>query len=73
MMRQASIRFLRGIDEFSDLVGKLIAFAIGIPVVLATLLVTYWLVVIILRQAGGIELPDPIDWLPTEWRKHLPL
>jgi hypothetical protein len=61
------------IDGFSDLLGKVIAYAIGIPLVLASLLVAYWLVVIILRQAGGIELPDPIDWLPTEWRQHLPL
>ena len=22
---------------------------------------------------GVIELPDPIDWLPTEWTKDLPI
>jgi len=75
---QAPIPFLRGdfvmtIDEFGDFVGRLISFAIGIPVVLASLLVAYWLVVIILRLFGVIELPDPIDWLPTEWTQHLPL
>jgi len=60
------------IDEVGDFVGRLISFAIGIPVVLASLLVAYWLVVIILRLFGVIELPDPIDWLPTEWTQHLP-
>ena len=75
---QAPIPFLWGdfvmtIDEFSGLLGRVIAYAIGIPVVLASLLVAYWLVVTILRLVGGIELPDPIDWLPTEWTQHLPL
>jgi hypothetical protein len=75
---QAPIPFLWGdfvmtIDGFGDLLGKVIAYAIGIPLVLASLLVAYWLVVTILRLAGVIELPDPIDWLPTEWTQHLPL
>ena len=52
------------IDEFGDLDGKVIAYAIGILLVLTSLLVSYWLVVTILRLAGVIELPDPIDWLP---------
>lgn len=75
---QAPIPFLWGdfvmtIDEFSGLLGRVIAYAIGIPLVLASLLVAYWLVVTILRLVGVIELPDPIDWLPTEWTQHLPL
>ena len=61
------------IDEFGDLVGKVIAYAIGIPLVFVSLLVAYWLVVTILRLTGIIELPDPIDWLPAEWMQNLPL
>ena len=61
------------IDEFGDLVGKVIAYAIGIPLVFASLLVAYWLVVTILRLTGMIELPDPIDWLPGESTQNLPL
>jgi hypothetical protein len=75
---QAPILFLWGdfvmtIDEFGDLVGKVIAYAIGIPLVFVSLLVAYWLVVTILRLTGIIELPDPIDWLPAEWTQNLPL
>jgi uncharacterized membrane protein (Fun14 family) len=58
-------------EEFGDLVGKVVAYAIGIPLIVVSLLVAYWLVVTILRLAGVIELPDPIDWLPTEWTKDL--
>ena len=61
------------IDEFGDLVGKVIAYAIGIPLVLISVIVAYWLVVTILRLAGVIDLPDPLDWLPTEWTQNLPL
>ena len=60
-------------DEIGALVGKVIAYAIGIPLVFASLLVAYWLVVTILRLTGMIELPDPIDWLPAEWTQNLPL
>ena len=60
-------------EEFGDLVGKVVAYAIGIPLIVVSLLVAYWLVVTILRLAGVIELPDPIDWLPSEWTKDLPI
>ena len=60
-------------EEFGDLVGKVVAYAIGIPLIVVSLLVAYWLVVTILRLAGVIELPDPSDWLPAEWTKNLPI
>jgi uncharacterized membrane protein (Fun14 family) len=60
-------------DEFGDLVGKVAAYAIGIPLILVSLLVAYWLVVVILRLTGVIELPDPIYLLPAEWREKLPI
>ena len=60
-------------DEFGDLVGKVTAYVIGIPLILVSILVAYWLVVVILRLAGVIELPDPINLLPAEWRQKLPI
>mgnify|MGYP001817298796 FL=1 len=54
------------IDEFGNLVGKVTAFAIGIPLVLVSLLVAYWLGATIVRLTGIIELPAPIDWLPAD-------
>jgi hypothetical protein len=36
------------------------------------LLIMYGVVVIVFRQAFGVELPNPVDWLPTEWRQMLP-
>ncbi len=60
-------------DEFGDLVGKVTANVIGIPLILVSILVAYWLVVVILRLAGVIELPDPINLLPAEWRQKLPI
>ena len=43
-------------EEFGDLVGKVVAYAIGIPLVVVSLLVAYWLVVTILRTAGPDRL-----------------
>lgn len=60
-------------EEFGDLVGKVAAYALGIPLILVSVLVAYWLVVVILRLAGVIELPDPINLLPVEWRQKLPI
>jgi hypothetical protein len=48
-----------------DSVRLIIASAIG-------LLGVYWLFVVIARSAFGIELPDPVDVLPQEWRAHFP-
>jgi hypothetical protein len=49
----------------SDSVRVIVASAIG-------LLGAYWLFVVIARSAFGIELPDPADALPQEWRAHIP-
>lgn len=45
---------------------------IGVPILAAALLVAYGVVVIVLRSAFGIELPNPLDWLPPDWRKLIP-
>ena len=61
------------IDEFDDLVGKVTAFAIGIPLVLVSLLVAQWRGATIVRLTRMIQMPDPIDWLPADWTQNLPL
>ena len=33
------------------------------------LLVAYGVIVIVLRNAFGIELPNPLNWLPLGWHK----
>ena len=45
---------------------------IMIPISVAILLLIYGLAVIILRAAFGIELPNPVDWLPDSWREYIP-
>jgi hypothetical protein len=39
----------------------------GVGIVLA-----YWALVIGVRNAFGVHLPDPGDFLPQEWRSYLP-
>jgi hypothetical protein len=51
--------------QMSDSLKLTIVIAIGFIGV-------YWLFVMILRSAFGIELPDPADQLPYEWRSHIP-
>jgi len=42
---------------------------IGVPI---ALLIGYGVIILLFRYAFGIELPNPFDWLPTEWREKLP-
>jgi hypothetical protein len=32
----------------------------------------YWFAVVVVRSAFGIDLPNPADLLPREWRGYLP-
>jgi len=36
------------------------------------LLIAYGVVIMIVRHAFGIELPNPFESLPIEWRQKLP-
>ncbi len=49
---------------------------IALPFVLALfaiiLLFWYGIAVLVFRFAFGIDLPNPVDWLPPEWQKHIP-
>ena len=37
------------------------------------LLGMYGVAVLVLRHAFGIELPNPVGWLPPEWQRKLSL
>ena len=52
----------------AGLLGALIALPIGAAVVLFW----YGLAILVFRHAFGIELPNPFDWLPPKWQKHIP-
>lgn len=38
----------------------------------AGVVLAYWALVVGVRNAFGVDLPDPTDFLPQDWRSHLP-
>lgn len=44
---------------------------LGLPLFLAFLLLVYGVFVIVMREAFGIELPNPLNWLPPAWVEFL--
>mgnify|MGYP001095770524 FL=1 len=42
-----------------------------LPILLAVLLFVYGVFVIVMRNAFGIDLPNPLDWLPPDWAEFL--
>lgn len=46
---------------------------IGITILAGMLLFAYGVVVLVMRSAFGIELPNPVDWLPPEWAEYIPM
>jgi hypothetical protein len=45
---------------------------IMLPFAAISLLVIYGITMLVFRFAFGVELPNPIDWLPESWREHIP-
>ena len=45
---------------------------IMLPFSVISLLVMYGITVLVFRFAFGVELPNPIDYLPDSWREHIP-
>lgn len=43
-----------------------------LPMFGAGLLLVYGVFVLVMRAAFGIELPNPVDWLPPEWAEYIP-
>ena len=50
----------------------LMASMMGLLYTALWLLIAYGVVIMIFRHAFGIELPNPFELLPTEWRQKLP-
>lgn len=55
-----------------DFFVTLIAGMMGLLLTALWLLIAYGVVIMIFRHAFGIELPNPFELLPTEWRQKLP-
>ena len=51
---------------------SLIAGMMGLLLTALWLLIAYGVVIMIFRHAFGIELPNPFELLPIEWRQKLP-
>lgn len=56
------------VEELIALAFSVIALAIGLLFSGFVLLLLYGIAVLIFRNAFGVELPNPADWLPTDWR-----
>lgn len=50
---------------------SLIAGMMGLLLTALWLLIAYGVVIMIFRHAFGIELPNPFELLPIEWRQKL--
>jgi hypothetical protein len=56
----------------SEFFLTLMASLMGLLYTALWLLIAYGVVIMIFRHAFGIELPNPFELLPTEWRQKLP-
>ncbi len=54
-----------------EAIGALMAFTLAAVMALISLLIAYGVIMLIFRHAFGVELPNPFDWLPTEWQEPL--
>ena len=52
---------------------ELFAGLVGLAFAALWLLIAYGVIILIFRHAFGIELPNPFEFLPAEWRERLPL
>jgi hypothetical protein len=52
-------------------VMAVIGYAIAVLVVVLNLLVLCGFAMLILHMAFGIDLVNPLDWFPAEWRQRL--
>lgn len=55
-----------------DFFVSLIAGMMGLLLTALWLLIAYGVVIMIFRHAFGIELPNPFELLPIEWRQKFP-
>jgi hypothetical protein len=58
----------RVLQELGELAVTAVSAVVGFALLGGALLVMYGVVTIILRSAFGIELPNPILWLPSRWQ-----
>jgi hypothetical protein len=58
--------------SIEDFFVSLMAGMMGLLLTALWLLIAYGVVIMIFRHAFGIELPNPFDLLPIEWRQRFP-
>jgi hypothetical protein len=51
---------------------ELFAGLVGLAFAALWLLIAYGAIILIFRHAFGIELPNPFEFLPAEWREKFP-
>jgi hypothetical protein len=56
------------VEELIALTFSVIAVVIGLLFSGFILLILYGIAVLIFRNAFGVELPNPLDWVPSDWR-----
>jgi hypothetical protein len=54
-------------------IEELFAALVGVAYAALWLLIAYGVIMLIFRHAFGIDLPNPFELLPAEWRERLPL
>ncbi len=65
----AVLAFLAALDGHIKAVFMSIGCLLALLLFVVLFLVAYGVIVIVLRSAFGIELPNPLNWLPPEWHK----
>jgi hypothetical protein len=58
--------------SIEELFVSLLAGMMGLVLTALWLLIAYGVVIVIFRHGFGIELPNPFELLPTEWRQRFP-
>jgi hypothetical protein len=58
--------------SIEDFFVSLMAGMMGLLLTALWLLIAYGVVIMIFRHAFGIELPNPFDLPPIEWRQRFP-
>jgi hypothetical protein len=45
---------------------------IGCLIAIPVLIFWYGAAILVFRYAFGVELPNPVNYLPQEWQQHIP-
>lgn len=63
---------MRG-DAIAMAIAVLAAYVVAAVFAAAWFLFLYGIVLLVFRHAFGVELPNPFDLLPPDWRHKIPM